>query len=184
MPIPILSIVRSSGVPELSTGNSLVFPDSFSKPGTVSGWASVSILSRRQRKANLEVNRLPCSPVHLLPAPTLSAARLLYFQLGPAHDDFSSLALSPASVVVLALPKMGGCSSVPDKSERERSNLIDKQIEEDSRQFKKECKILLLGASNAAQAPVYMHPLTLHRLWRVWKVNNRQANEDHTSEWL
>ncbi|KAG8810207.1 Guanine nucleotide-binding protein alpha-2 subunit [Serendipita sp. 399] len=40
---------------------------------------------------------------------------------------------------------MGGCVSSPDKAERERSEAIDRQIEEDSRQFKKECKILLLG---------------------------------------
>jgi hypothetical protein len=40
---------------------------------------------------------------------------------------------------------MGGCQSTPDKAERERSEAIDRQIEEDSRQFKKECKILLLG---------------------------------------
>lgn len=45
---------------------------------------------------------------------------------------------------------MGGCSSVPDKAQRERSEAIDRQIEEDSRQFKKECKILLLGALSSA----------------------------------
>lgn len=42
---------------------------------------------------------------------------------------------------------MGCASSTPDKGERDRSYEIDKQIEEDSRKFKKECKILLLGES-------------------------------------
>ena len=41
---------------------------------------------------------------------------------------------------------MGACQSVPNKSEKERSDEIDKQIEEDAKKFKKECKILLLGA--------------------------------------
>jgi hypothetical protein len=41
---------------------------------------------------------------------------------------------------------MGNCMSVEEKAERERSMAIDKQIEEDSKRFRKECKILLLGA--------------------------------------
>jgi guanine nucleotide-binding protein G(i) subunit alpha len=40
---------------------------------------------------------------------------------------------------------MGSCASVPDKAAQERSAEIDRQIEEDSRKFRKECKILLLG---------------------------------------
>lgn len=41
---------------------------------------------------------------------------------------------------------MGNCfSSNEEKEARERSYAIDKQLEEDSRKFKKECKILLLG---------------------------------------
>jgi guanine nucleotide-binding protein G(i) subunit alpha len=42
---------------------------------------------------------------------------------------------------------MGSCMSVEEKADKERSVAIDKQIEEDSRRFRKECKILLLGAS-------------------------------------
>lgn len=53
------------------------------------------------------------------------------------------LAISFACVTAVS---MGGCASRPDKAQRERSEAIDRQIEEDSRQFKKECKILLLGA--------------------------------------
>lgn len=42
---------------------------------------------------------------------------------------------------------MGACLSSPneEKGAKERSIAIDRQIEEDSRKFKKECKILLLG---------------------------------------
>lgn len=41
---------------------------------------------------------------------------------------------------------MGNCLSSNDEKEaKDRSTNIDRQIEEDSRKFKKECKILLLG---------------------------------------
>ena len=40
---------------------------------------------------------------------------------------------------------MGNCVSTVDREAAARSQEIDKQIEEDSRKFKKECKILLLG---------------------------------------
>jgi guanine nucleotide-binding protein G(i) subunit alpha len=41
---------------------------------------------------------------------------------------------------------MGNCfSSNQEKEAKERSYAIDKQIEEDSRKLKRECKILLLG---------------------------------------
>jgi hypothetical protein len=40
---------------------------------------------------------------------------------------------------------MGNCGSQPDRAEKERSDAIDRQLEEDSKKFKKECKILLLG---------------------------------------
>jgi hypothetical protein len=40
---------------------------------------------------------------------------------------------------------MGNCVSSQDREAQLRSQEIDKQIEEDSRRFKKECKILLLG---------------------------------------
>lgn len=43
---------------------------------------------------------------------------------------------------------MGAClSSTDDKKAKDRSVLIDRQLEEDSKRLKKECKILLLGAS-------------------------------------
>jgi guanine nucleotide-binding protein subunit alpha len=40
---------------------------------------------------------------------------------------------------------MGNCVSAQDREEKARSDAIDRQIEEDSRKFRKECKILLLG---------------------------------------
>jgi hypothetical protein len=41
---------------------------------------------------------------------------------------------------------MGNFVSGPDKAGKARSNAIDRQIEQDSKKFRKECKILLLGA--------------------------------------
>jgi guanine nucleotide-binding protein G(i) subunit alpha len=41
--------------------------------------------------------------------------------------------------------EMGNCASAEDKQGKANSDAIDKQIEEDSRRYKKECKILLLG---------------------------------------
>ena len=41
---------------------------------------------------------------------------------------------------------MGNCVSSQDREAQQRSQEIDKQIEEDSKKLKKECKILLLGA--------------------------------------
>jgi hypothetical protein len=58
--------------------------------------------------------------------------------------------------------------SVPDKAAQERSAEIDRQIEEDSRKFRKECKILLLGQYpnpprfTVPPLPLLMSPL---RLW-------------------
>jgi hypothetical protein len=42
---------------------------------------------------------------------------------------------------------MGGCISTADRAGKAKSDLIDKQIEEDNKKYKRECKILLLGAS-------------------------------------
>ena len=40
---------------------------------------------------------------------------------------------------------MGNSASQSDKEKKARSDLIDKQLEDDGRKFKQECKILLLG---------------------------------------
>ena len=42
---------------------------------------------------------------------------------------------------------MGNCASnTREAEEKARSDMIDRQIEEDSKKYKRECKILLLGA--------------------------------------
>ena len=42
-------------------------------------------------------------------------------------------------------PPPDGATAGPPKVNKDRSNQIDKQIEDDSRKFRRECKILLLG---------------------------------------
>jgi guanine nucleotide-binding protein subunit alpha len=44
---------------------------------------------------------------------------------------------------------MGTCMSTggAESEQRKRSNKIDKELEEDSKKLRKECKILLLGTS-------------------------------------
>lgn len=42
---------------------------------------------------------------------------------------------------------MGNCTSHSDRAAKAHSDAIDKDIENDSKKFRKECKILLLGAS-------------------------------------
>jgi hypothetical protein len=41
---------------------------------------------------------------------------------------------------------MGNCTSTSDRQAKAHSDAIDKEIENDSKKFRKECKILLLGA--------------------------------------
>jgi hypothetical protein len=42
---------------------------------------------------------------------------------------------------------MGSCMSTSGDDQRKRSNKLDKELEEDSKRLRKECKILLLGTS-------------------------------------
>ncbi|KAF7354156.1 Heterotrimeric G-protein alpha subunit [Mycena venus] len=49
---------------------------------------------------------------------------------------------------------MGNYGSQPDRAEKERSDAIDRQLEEDSKKLKKECKILLLGSRESINAIV------------------------------
>ena len=55
---------------------------------------------------------------------------------------------------------MGNCVSTQDREAVARSQEIDRQIEEDSKKFKKECKILLLGQSLIifSPSPLYYSP--------------------------
>ncbi len=51
---------------------------------------------------------------------------------------------------------MGSCMSTggEQSDQRKRSNKIDKELEEDSKRLRKECKILLLGMSPILSLPV------------------------------
>lgn len=65
---------------------------------------------------------------------------------------------------------MGNCaSSQDDATAKARSAEIDKQLEEDLRKFKKECKILLLGASflSSLHHAMLTESVRLNRLGRV-----------------
>jgi hypothetical protein len=44
-----------------------------------------------------------------------------------------------------AAAAMWNCTSTSDRQAKAHSNAIDKEIENDSKKFRKECKILLLG---------------------------------------
>ncbi|ELU42003.1 putative G-protein alpha subunit [Rhizoctonia solani AG-1 IA] len=61
---------------------------------------------------------------------------------------------------------MGNCMSVEEKAERERSMAIDKQIEEDSKRFRKECKILLLflaGSGESGKSTIVKQMKIIHQ---------------------
>ena len=57
---------------------------------------------------------------------------------------------------------MGGCVSTVDEAGRLHSEAIDRQLEEDHKKYKRECKILLLGALECClAAPLLSHFATL-----------------------
>ncbi|KAG8974264.1 Guanine nucleotide-binding protein alpha-2 subunit [Tulasnella sp. 425] len=58
---------------------------------------------------------------------------------------------------------MGACVSTDGRVERERSMAIDKQIEEDSRRFRKECKILLLGSGESGKSTIVKQMKIIHQ---------------------
>ncbi|CAG8696030.1 23651_t:CDS:2 [Cetraspora pellucida] len=58
---------------------------------------------------------------------------------------------------------MGLCLSAEEKESRLRSQQIDKQIEEDSRKFKKECKILLLGSGESGKSTIVKQMKIIHQ---------------------
>ena len=72
---------------------------------------------------------------------------------------------------------MGNCASNSQEAEgKARSDMIDRQIEEDSKRYKRECKILLLGAclSNFRPCPSegiapQPNPFLHHLQRRVWR---------------
>lgn len=54
--------------------------------------------------------------------------------------------------------------SVDDKAERDKSLRIDRELEEDHKQLKRECKILLLG-KNCYWRRVYQSLMFYSRKW-------------------
>ncbi|KAJ7812644.1 G-protein alpha subunit [Mycena olivaceomarginata] len=58
---------------------------------------------------------------------------------------------------------MGGCASQPDRTSKSRSDEIDRQLEEDSKQYKKECKILLLGSGESGKSTIVKQMKIIHK---------------------
>ncbi|EIW80154.1 heterotrimeric G protein alpha subunit [Coniophora puteana RWD-64-598 SS2] len=59
---------------------------------------------------------------------------------------------------------MGNCiSSSQDRIEKAKSDEIDRQIEEDSRKFRKECKILLLGSGESGKSTIVKQMKIIHQ---------------------
>ena len=62
---------------------------------------------------------------------------------------------------------MGNCASqsaieAPSTPEKQRSAAIDRQIAEDERNFKKECKILLLGSGESGKSTIVKQMKIIH----------------------
>lgn len=91
---------------------------------------------------------------------------------------------------------MGACFSATDRQGKLQSDLIDRQIEEDQKKFKRECKILLLGNIHSYRArrvdltilsyfSLHLHLscislcVTRHRFRRIRKEHDREADEDY-----
>lgn len=55
---------------------------------------------------------------------------------------------------------MGVCLSTDEKHDRDRSQKIDRQLEEDNKRLKRECKILLLGRN-----PVWANEKQIHTVF-------------------
>lgn len=70
----------------------------------------------------------------------------------PTGDDAADLAsfLNDGPVSPTQAEMVAGAGNGQPKNQKDRSYAIDKQIEEDSRKFKKECKILLLGKPSSS----------------------------------
>ncbi|KZP09502.1 G-protein alpha subunit [Athelia psychrophila] len=58
---------------------------------------------------------------------------------------------------------MGNCTSQNDRMAQARSDAIDLQIEADSRKFRKECKILLLGSGESGKSTIVKQMKIIHQ---------------------
>ncbi|KAG7091614.1 guanine nucleotide-binding protein subunit alpha [Marasmius oreades] len=58
---------------------------------------------------------------------------------------------------------MGNCVSQQGREDKERSDAIDKQIEDDAKRFKRECKILLLGSGESGKSTVVKQMRIIHK---------------------
>ena len=79
---------------------------------------------------------------------------------------------------------MGACMSTSgeESEQRKRSQKIDKDLEEDSKRLRRECKILLLGMSILVTlTPEWKCANSSSRLRRERKVDDCQADEDYPS---
>lgn len=58
---------------------------------------------------------------------------------------------------------MGGCVSKNTGADRDRSDAIDKQIEEDNKRYRRECKILLLGSGDSGKSTIVKQMKIIHK---------------------
>jgi len=58
---------------------------------------------------------------------------------------------------------MGACQSAPNRAGKERSDQIDRSLEEDNKRSKKECKILLLGSGESGKSTIVKQMKIIHQ---------------------
>ncbi|KAG2186013.1 hypothetical protein INT43_002451 [Umbelopsis isabellina] len=58
---------------------------------------------------------------------------------------------------------MGVCLSTDEKHDRDRSQKIDRQLEEDNKRLKRECKILLLGSGESGKSTIVKQMKIIHQ---------------------
>ncbi|KAJ6462513.1 G-protein alpha subunit [Mycena sanguinolenta] len=58
---------------------------------------------------------------------------------------------------------MGACASQPDRVSKSRSDEIDRQLDEDSKRYRKECKILLLGSGESGKSTIVKQMKIIHQ---------------------
>lgn len=58
---------------------------------------------------------------------------------------------------------MGVCLSAEERAEREKSQRIDRELEEDSKRLRRECKILLLGSGESGKSTVVKQMKIIHQ---------------------